>query len=197
MLAALAAAVLVAWWLRPANRDFVHFPPQNTGPWVAFGDSLTEGFGASEGRDYPTVLGRRIGVKILNYGRSGHTTTDGLNRVEEVAKLNPRVVLLCLGGNDTLEQERRAKSFANLGSIIDRLHQRGAFVVLIGVRSASLRDRNKEHFTRLAEEKKVFHVPDLLRGVFLKPIYMSDAVHPNDEGYRIIAERIEKAHISA
>ena len=91
MLAALAAAVLVAWWLRPANRDFVHFPPQNTGPWVAFGDSLTEGFGASEGRDYPTVLGRRIGVKILNYGRSGHTTTDGLNRVEEVAKLNPRV----------------------------------------------------------------------------------------------------------
>ena len=63
---------------------------------------------------------------------------------------------------------------------------------MIGVRSASLRDRNKEHFTRLAEEKKVFHVPDLLRGVFLKPIYMSDAVHPNDEGYRIIAERIEK-----
>ena len=65
------------------------------------------------------------------------------------------------------------------------------FVVLIGVRNASLRDRNEKPFARLAAEKRVFHIPDILQGIAFKPIYMSDAVHPNDEGYRLIAERLE------
>jgi lysophospholipase L1-like esterase len=60
----------------------------------------------------------------------------------------------------------------------------------MGVRSATLRDRNRKPFRQLAREKQVFHVPNILEGVFAKPIYMSDALHPNDEGYRRIAERL-------
>src|SRR5687767_8534776 len=99
--ALLCAAAIIGWFLWP-EKDYANFPPTTTGPWVAFGDSLTEGFGATEGNDYPSLLGRKLGVAIRNLGKSGETTSDGLNRVEEVARLEPRVVLLCFGGNDSL-----------------------------------------------------------------------------------------------
>ncbi len=183
---------LWAAWTRAHRHDYANFPPTAAGPWVAFGDSLTEGFGASEGHDYPALLGQRLGVKIANLGRTGDTADDALKRLEEVAQLRPRVVLLCLGGNDELQKLARAQMFANLGRAIDRLHQEGSFVVLIGIRSASLRDRNESDFRALAKRKKVHYVANILRGIFPNPAYMSDALHPNDAGYRFIAERLEK-----
>ena len=180
-------------WLRTGGTRYANFPPSATGPWVAYGDSLTEGYGSSEGHEYPTRLGRRLGLTILNKGKGGDTTADGLKRLDEILPLQPRVVLLCLGGNDSLNQESKKETFANLAAIIDRLHQQGSFVVLIGIRSASLRDRNESHFQQLAREKQVFYVPNLLKGVAFKPVYMSDAIHPNDEGYDKVAARLEKA----
>lgn len=187
----ICTAGAVLFFLR-GRTDYANFPPSASGPWVAFGDSLTEGFGASEGNNYPAVLGRKLGVTIQNLGKGGETTGDGANRVEEVAKLAPRVVLLCFGGNDSLNQESRTQTFVNLARMIDRLHQEGSFLVLIGIRSASLRDRNEKYFAKLAGEKRVLYVPDMLRGLAFKPVYMSDAIHPNDAGYQRIAERLEK-----
>lgn len=171
---------------------YTNFPPRATGDWIAFGDSLTSGFGASGGNDYPTLLSARIGRKILNKGVPGETTGDALNRLDEIARLQPRVVLLCLGGNDGLQQLPMDKTFANLSTIIDRLQATGSFVVLIGVRSASISDRYANHFKKLAKEKHVLYVPNILKGVLGSPKLMSDYIHPNDEGYEAIAERLEK-----
>jgi acyl-CoA thioesterase I len=187
-------ATLVAWlgWRWWQRYDYANLPPSATGPWVAFGDSLTEGFGASPGHDYPSVLSQKLGMKIVNLGRSGDSTEDGLQRLEDVARLNPRVVLLCLGGNDGLQGRSRERMIINLSAMLDRLQAGGSFVVLIGVRSASLRDKNEKYFRKLAREKQVMYVPNILQGIFPKPIYMADALHPNDEGYRLIAERLEQ-----
>jgi lysophospholipase L1-like esterase len=171
---------------------YTNFPPRATEDWVAFGDSLTSGFGASGGNDYPTLLSARIGRKILNKGVPGETTENALNRVEEIVRLKPRVVLLCFGGNDGLQQLPMDKTFANLSTIIDRLQANGSFVVLIGVRSASISDRYASHFKKLAKEKHVLYVPNILKGVLGSPKLMSDYIHPNDEGYEAIAERLEK-----
>jgi acyl-CoA thioesterase-1 len=189
---AILGVVVLGFWLRREPADYVNLPPTASGPWVAFGDSLTEGYGASSGHDYPTLLGQRLGVQITNLGVSGETTADGLKRLENLARLRPRVVLLCLGGNDVLNREPVAQTFANLATMIDRLHQEGSFVVLIGIRSVSLRDRNQTYFKKLARDKRVLYVPDMLKGLAFKPVYMSDAIHPNDEGYRRIAERLER-----
>jgi lysophospholipase L1-like esterase len=54
-----------------------------------------------------------------------------------------------------------------------------------------LRDRYEKSFHALAKEKQVLYVRDLLKGLAFKPVYMSDAVHPNDQGYKIFAERLE------
>jgi acyl-CoA thioesterase-1 len=190
--AAICLGVPGWWFFFRGTPEYVNLPPTARGPWAAFGDSLTQGIGASEGNDYPAVLGQKLGVAIRNLGKSGETTTDGLNRLEEVAQLSPRVVLLCFGGNDSLNQESRKQTFANLTRMIDRLHQEGSFVVLIGIRSASLRDHNEEHFAKLGRDKRVLYVPDMLRGLAFKPVYMSDTIHPNDAGYQRIAERLEK-----
>lgn len=193
IVAALLGVVIAVLWWRREGPNYVNFPPAAAGPWVAFGDSLTEGYGASAGQDYPALLSQRLGVPITNLGRSGDTTADGLKRLENLARLQPRVVLLCLGGNDSLNREPGKQTFANLATMIDRLHEGGSFVVLIGIRSASLRDRNEKHFKQLARDKRVLYVPDMLRGLAFKPLFMSDAIHPNDAGYQRIAERLEKS----
>lgn len=178
------------WWRQPNHWKLVNLPPTATGPWVAFGDSLTAGDGAAENSNYPALLGADLGLVIRNFGAAGHTTADGLKRLDEVAALQPRVVLLCLGGNDGLQHLPREDMLANLRAIILRLQAEGSFVVLIGIRSASLRDHNEPLFCSLAKETGCYYIPDLLRGVWGRPVLMSDAIHPNDQGYARIADRL-------
>lgn len=189
----LVLAAIVSWWFWPARLSYVNLPPRANGPWIAFGDSLTAGYGAETGNDYPTVLGKNLGVTIENAGRNGETSQDGLNRVETITQKHPRVVLMCFGGNDALRQVPREDTFRNLGMLIDRLHQEGAFVVLLGIRSATLTDKNASWFKELAHQKHVLYVPNILDGVLANPDLMSDEVHPNDKGYALIAQRIGNA----
>ena len=179
-------------WLRPGTRaSYANFPPTARGEWVAFGDSLTQGYGANEGGDYPTQLSQRLRVKIRNLGVPGHTTADGLARLDQAVQLQPRVVLLCLGGNDALRGVSSETTFANLGTMIDRFQQAGAFVVLLGVRSTGLSDKNAKRFEQLAKSKHVLLEPNILDGILFTPSLMSDQIHPNELGYAKIAERLE------
>src|SRR5688500_7143609 len=103
VLIAVLVAGLVYWFWPGRTWNFANLPPAADGPWVAFGDSLTEGYGATgESADYPSQLSRRLGVEIQNHGVSGETSADALQRLPQIEALNPRVVLLCFGGNDVL-----------------------------------------------------------------------------------------------
>ena len=192
LLSLLALAILVYFVWPGARWRFQNLPPTANGPWVAFGDSLTAGYGATEG-GYPAALSKSLGIPIQNLGEAGATSADGLKRITEVEALNPRVVLLCFGGNDVLQSLPRSQMFANISAIIDRLHARGSFVVLIGIRGPSvIGDANAKGFKELAQEKEVKHVPNILDGILSQPSLMSDYVHPNAAGYAKIAERFEK-----
>ena len=100
-------------------------------------------------------------------------------------------MLLCLGGNDALRSNPPDETFANLGTMVDRLHQGGSFVVLLGVRSVGLSDKNANRFEQLAKTKRVLLVPNILDGILFTPNLMSDQIHPNDLGYARIADRLE------
>lgn len=192
----LALLLLVGGWFWGSaghGTGYANLPPRARGEWVAFGDSLTEGVGADPGGDYPSQLAQRLGVRIRNLGVSGNTTADALARVEEAVQLEPRVVLLCLGGNDTLRSLPPEQTFAHLATLIDRFHQGGAFVVLLGVRGRRLADEQARGFEQLARDKRVLLVPNILEGVLFTPSLMADPIHPNDQGYARIAERLEKS----
>ena len=181
------------FYLRPGKVSYANLPPTARGEWVAFGDSLTQGIGASEGSDYPSQLAKRLRRPIHNLGVSGNTTADGLAHVDQAVHLRPRVVPLCLGGNDTLRSVPADETFANLGALIDHFHQGGSFVVLLGVRGGGLTDKKARRFEQLAKNKRVLLVPNILDGILFTPSLMADQIHPNDQGYAKIAERLEAA----
>ena len=158
---------------------------------IAFGDSLVEGRGATDGRDFVSMLSRRLGVPIVNAGRSGDTTGAALARLDrDVLAHSPRVVIVVLGGNDYLRHVPVNETFSNLNSIVTRIRERGAAVVLAGVSVGLLTDPYASRYDALAREASAGLVPDILGGLMGHSELMSDAIHPNDAGYEIIAGRI-------
>lgn len=157
---------------------------------VAFGDSLVEGVGSTNGNDFVSLLSAKIGEPIINLGHSGDTTQDGISRTNELNNYNPKVVLLLLGGNDHLKQIPVTDTHKNLATLISDFQNRGAIVLLLGVRGGLFNDRFGVEFEDLSTTYHTAFVPDVLSGLFGRPDFMSDAVHPNNVGYARIAERI-------
>jgi acyl-CoA thioesterase-1 len=187
-IAVAAAAILLLWFLWPSrkitNRD------SKGSAIVAFGDSLTAGYGANAGEDYPSHLSRKLGVPIINEGVNGDTTESAQPRLSAVLAHNPRIVILGLGGNDYLRGVPVATTEANLRSIIRQIHAGGAMVVLLGFNFPSLGANYGKMYDRVAEEERTLLVPDMLDGILSDPSKKSDDVHPNGTGYAVMAERV-------
>jgi lysophospholipase L1-like esterase len=185
-----AVALLVAAWLlwpsaRVKNRDALG---SNV---IAFGDSLTAGYGAGPGEDYPSRLAALLGREIVNAGVSGDTTEQALARIDDdVLARDPKLVIVGLGGNDFLSSVPIQTTEANLRSIVRKIHDRGAMVLLLGFRFPSLQNNYESMYARIAKEEGCALLPDLLDGILSDPKLKSDEIHPNANGYAIIAERI-------
>ena len=191
---AVCAALLIAvyWWTAPATPGAAK--PTSGRTIVAFGDSLVEGRGATPGRDFVSVLSRRLGTPIVNAGRSGDTTAAALSRLDrDVLARDPKVVIVLLGGNDFLRRVPVQSTFANLQQIVDRIRRRGAAVVLVGVSVGLLSDPYASEYTTIARRNAAGLVPGVLDGIIGNRELMADSIHPNDRGYAIIAERLERA----
>lgn len=188
-LSLLAFAIL--WYFNdPAPVPIANYPSDGT-DIIAFGDSLIEGVGSTRGNDFVSVLSRRIGEPIVNLGRAGDTTRQGLDRLSALDRYDPKVVILLLGGNDHLQKVPIETTFRNLGAIIENIQARGAVVLLLGVKGSLLSDKFAPEFELLRDTYKTAYVPNVLRGLFGHAELMSDSVHPNDAGYVIIADRVE------
>jgi len=185
----LIAGGLVFWYF---NREWniKNYPSTKSGPVIMFGDSLVEGVGATAGKTLPEQLGRLVGVTIVNYGMSGDTTREGLARLETAVAMNPKVVMVLLGGNDFLKKIPREETFENLEKIVTAFQQGGAITVVMGVRSGIISGGADEEYEALAKKTGAVYVSDVLSSVFTHQELMSDALHPNDRGYAVIAERI-------
>ena len=189
---AVLAALALSFALRPGAPRAA--APTSGKRIIAFGDSLVEGRGATPGKDFVSVLARRLSTPIENAGHSGDTTGTALERLErDVLSRNPRVVIVLLGGNDFLRRVPTGDTFHNLSTIVERIRARGAAVVLVGVSLGLYSDSYGDEYERLARRTSSGLVPDILDGILGRNDRMSDSIHPNDEGYRMMAERIEPA----
>jgi acyl-CoA thioesterase I len=159
---------------------------------VAFGDSLTAGTGANAPGDaYPAVLGRLIGREVINGGVPGETSAEGLQRLPEVlAKHRPRLVLLCLGGNDTLQRLDPKQTADNLKAMARLAKERGAAVVLIGVPDRNLFGGVPDYYAEIATALDLPYEGEGMNEVLRDPALKSDHVHANSAGYRRIGERL-------
>jgi lysophospholipase L1-like esterase len=157
---------------------------------VFFGDSLVERVGATEDNDLPRLIDRAIDQSVFNHGKSGDTTRDALTRVDAVIAQDPGVVVIVLGGNDVLQKIPKDETFDNLETMVDLFHDNGSVVVIVGVRSGVVGDGRGDEYEAVAHKTGSVYVSDILSDVFGKRQYMTDAVHPNDAGYAMIAERL-------
>lgn len=159
---------------------------------VVFGDSLVAGVGSTPDNDLFSVLSRRIGEPIQNYGRGGDTTSMALERLPQVFEdvPNPKIAIILLGGNDFLRKVPKEETFSNLSKIIQEFSSRGSVVLLLGVRGGIFKDNFEREFDELRKEYKTAYVPNVLRGLITNRELMYDSIHPNDKGYQKIADRI-------
>lgn len=158
---------------------------------IAFGDSLTAGYGAQPGEDYPSKLSKLIDKPVTNAGVSGDTTDMALARLDaDVLAHDPRIVIVGLGGNDFLRSVDITATERNLRSIVRRIHSAGAMVVLLGFRFPSLSLDYEKMYTAVANDEGCLLIPRMLRGIITDPSLKSDEVHPNARGYEIMAERV-------
>jgi len=158
---------------------------------LAFGDSLTFGTGAAETESYPAILSALIGRKVVRSGVPGEVSAQGLRRLPSaLAAHNPKIVLLCLGGNDMLRKIDDRTILANLREMIQLVRRQGAEVVLLGVPKPALFGGAAKFYGELANDMGVSYEDDTISNVLRDPGLKSDLIHPNAQGYRRIAEAI-------
>jgi acyl-CoA thioesterase I len=161
---------------------------------VCFGDSITYGYGAEAGEDYPSILAELSGVTVVNSGVSGDTTTRALGRVEDaVLTYKPELVIVQFGANDFLEQVPKNVTVENMRVIIRRAQAKGAMVAIADISAGMLFREYRGAFQQLAHQEGAFFIPDAVSGIITNPSLKSDFVHPNAQGYRLIAQRVYRA----
>jgi len=165
---------------------------------LAFGDSLTHGNGAADGRDYPAQLQRLIGRRVVNAGIPGEVTAEGRRRLPQVLdEVRPDLLVLCHGGNDFLRHSSEKRAAANLAAMIEAARGRGIEVLLVGVPRPGLLLAPAPFYEELADQYGIPCEDEILSDILADRDLKSDPIHPNADGYRrlaaAIAETLEKA----
>ena len=159
---------------------------------VAFGDSLTRGYGvASPGKNFVTFLSEDTKINIINSGKTGDETADALVRLKsDVLDYKPDVVMVLLGGNDYLDGFSEEVFIANMRAIIRAIKKSGAKIILIGGNRYIAPKFEMVLEKLMAEGGIAGYVPNVLGGISLRKDLLFDDIHPNDRGHKIIADLI-------
>ncbi len=171
---------------------------------LAFGDSLTAGFGLAPSDAFPAQLAARLkadgyDVVVDNGGVSGDTTADGLARLDWTMGDHPDLVLLELGANDMLRGLAPKQAAANLDAMLAKLKAAKIKVLLIGMLApanwgADYQKAFDAIYPALAKKYDVPLYPFFLDGVALDPkLSQGDGLHPNSAGVRVIVARVAPA----
>lgn len=171
---------------------------------LAFGDSLTAGYGLNPNESFPAQLQAAlikggIPARVHNAGVSGDTSVAGRGRLAFVLaglKAKPDLVILELGANDMLRGLKPDQTRANLDAILADLKKRGIPVVLAGMRASPNMGKAYQAqfdpiFVSLARKHGARLYPFFMNGVTPnRALLIADQMHPNSKGVAIIVRGI-------
>lgn len=170
---------------------------------LAFGDSLTAGYGLSPDQAFPNKLerllaARRPGVAVENAGMSGDTTTSGRARLPRVLSRltrRPDLAILELGANDLIRGVDPARTRDNLDWMLGEFGHAGIPVLLAGMLAPPFLGAWAARFNALYPDLAKRHgaalYPFFLDGVVGdRSLVLADGIHPNARAIGIIATRI-------
>jgi acyl-CoA thioesterase I len=161
---------------------------------LAFGDSLTYGYGASMEQSYPKQLQNLLGREVINAGVPGEVSAEGLKRLPKLLEQhNPSLLIVCHGGNDILKKKELEELHSNLEKMILIAQSHSTPVILIAVPEFGLL-----HLTPPAlyhDLSKKYSLPieeNILSDLLHDNRYKSDLIHLNEAGYEKMAKAVEK-----
>lgn len=158
---------------------------------LAFGDSITYGTGAGEGENYPAVLQGLLGRTVVRSGVSGETTVESLRRLPEVLDAEqPKLMVLCIGGNDFLHRLSEQQAADNIRAMVRLTQAKGVAVVLVGVPQFGWSLSPPRFYRDIAQEFNLPYEGDVMHEILLSRDLKADEVHPNAKGYRVFAEAV-------
>jgi acyl-CoA thioesterase-1 len=178
-------------------------PPDSRPVILAFGDSLTAGYGVAPGSGYPDLLQRKLDglgykYRIVSMGISGDTSSGGRARMRFALAAKPAIVILELGANDGLRGLPVTQMQMNLEEMVTEFQQAGAKVILAGMTlprnyTAAYVKSFEDVFRDLAKKYKLPLIPFFLEGVAGNPQYtLEDLIHPNAQGYVLVTDIVMK-----
>ncbi len=168
---------------------------------IAFGDSLTAGFGLSQNQAFTYQLEKALqdkgkNIRIINAGVSGDTTSGGLSRLEWTLSEKADAIIVELGANDMLRGTSPSATKKNLDMILEKLKGHAIKVLLVGMKAApNLGQAYGKEFNALypalAAKHDVLFYPFFLEGVAGNPsLNQADGIHPNEKGISVIVDNI-------
>ncbi|MFG1347522.1 arylesterase [Xanthobacter autotrophicus DSM 431] len=172
---------------------------------VAFGDSLTAGYGVPRPAAFPAQLeaalkAKGLDVKVENAGVSGETAPQGLARLDWSIPDGTDAVIVELGANDMLRGLDPSTTRKALTEIVQRLKGRGILVLLAGMKAAPnlgrpYRETFDAIYPELAAAEGVLLYPFFLEGIAGDPkLNQPDGLHPTPDGVkRIVSGILPKA----
>lgn len=159
---------------------------------VAFGDSLTFGFNATQSCDYPTVLSKIIGAEIVNRGVCGENCIDAVVRAQkEIIAQQPPLFIFFHGTNDLLNGVDENELFQAAKKIIDFAAKSAYVLVLSPVVFQDNTMRPFRGYDSLGRENVIVE-SELFYNIAKDESTRSDLVHLNDKGYGRLAKKISE-----
>lgn len=169
---------------------------------IAFGDSLTAGFGVSQSEAYPAqleaqLLAQGYDVQVINSGVSGETTAGNKERASFIASQAADIVLLGIGGNDALRVLSVADATQNIRSTIDVLQNsdQSPIILLLQIQAPlnagqAYKNEFDAMYQSIATDKKITLVPFLTEEIFFDNTNkLPDGIHYNAQGYRKVVDQ--------
>lgn len=160
---------------------------------LAFGDSLTAGYGTTPENSYPSILEMLSGHKVINAGISGETTAGGLERfASTLDEAKPSLVILMEGGNDILQSQNLKVTEDNLLKMINEAKTRNIPVLLVGVPAKGIiNPKTADFYKTIAKQTGVLYDDKTIASLIKKEDLKSDLVHFNAAGYQKMAEAFD------
>lgn len=167
---------------------------------VALGDSLMSGHRISYRQSYTKVLSAYLmkegytQFRIDDSSVAGQASYDAVAKVKEVVGLRPDIVLLELGINDLLQGRDVQQIYKNLDYLIKTFKSKNIKMLFIGMKApptapAKYQGKFEGMYKYLADHHKIPFYPFFLEDVALRPeLNISDGVHPNADGVRIMVD---------
>jgi acyl-CoA thioesterase-1 len=189
----LAFGAITALWITPCAAAPLKI--------LAFGTSLTQGYGLPPGTEFTEVLQAKlkasgVNATVINAGVSGDTSADGLSRLDWSLADHPDAAIIEMGSNDALRGLSPKDTEKNLSAMLGKLSAAHVPVLILGMKAP--RNLGPEYaaefdtiYPKLASQFGDLLYPFVLDGVALNPkLNQVDGIHPNPAGVQIIVSRM-------